>query len=124
MLSIDCGLVRLSDAQIGLDYFVVLANRSGAAFRNLLPEIEYRDYVRNAHYQVHVVLDDKKGHTRRLDIADDARKVMELGRIETRSWLVEHKEQRTRCECTGYFQAALLAIGQVLRLIVRALRDV
>src|SRR6185437_16382957 len=103
MLSIDCGLVRLSDAQIGLDYFVVLANRSGAAFRNLLPEIEYRDYVRNAHYQVHVVLDDKKGHTRRPDIADDARKVMELGRIETRSWLVEHKEQRTRCECTGYF---------------------
>jgi hypothetical protein len=67
MLSIDCGLVRLSDAQIGLDYFIVLADRNGATFGNLLPEIEYRDYVRNAHDQLHVVLNDEKGHTRRLE---------------------------------------------------------
>ena len=69
---------------------IVLADRNGATFRDLLPEIEYRDYVRNAHDQLHVVLDDKKGHARRLDIADDARKVMELGRIEASSWLVKH----------------------------------
>jgi hypothetical protein len=36
-------------------------------FGNLLPEIEYRDYVRNAHDQLHVVLNDEKGHTRRLE---------------------------------------------------------
>src|SRR6516164_5214947 len=101
MLSIDCGLVRLSDAQISLDYFVVLADRNGATFGNLLPEIEYRDYVTNAHDQLHVVLDDEKGHTRRLNIADDSRKVMELGRIEAGGWLVKHKELRARCERTG-----------------------
>ena len=37
-----------------------------------------------------MVLDDKKGDTRRLDISDDARKVMQLGRIDASGRLIEH----------------------------------
>src|SRR5258708_2868816 len=116
MLSMDSPIVvSFGDAEIGLDHLLVLAHRGGTALGDLLSEVEHRDYVGNPHDELHVVLDDEKRDAGRLDVADDAREVMELGRIDPGRRLVEHPKLRTRRERPRALQPPFLAAGQSLR---------
>ena len=70
-----------------------------------------------------MVLDHEERDAGRLDLADDAREVMQFGRIDAGGRLVEHEKLRPRRERAGDLEEPLLAVGKVLRAVVRALGD-
>ena len=78
MLIMDSNRFGFGNAQVRLDHLFVLADGSGAALGDLLPEIEYGNHVGNPHDQFHMVLDDEQRDTGPLDVADDAREVTEF----------------------------------------------
>src|SRR5215475_2573663 len=81
-------------AEVCFDDLGIALDLRSAALGDLLPEIEHRDGVGYFHNEIHVVLDDEQCDAGILDLADDARQLLELGRIHTSSGLIQHQQQR------------------------------
>jgi hypothetical protein len=74
--------------------------------------IEDQDPVREAHDELHIVLDEKDGDPPLADADDQVGEVLGLGGVEARSRLVEEEDLRAGGEGPGDLEAALLPIGK------------
>jgi hypothetical protein len=79
--------------------------------------------LRDAHDEVHVVLDQEHGDAGLLDAANDLAELMRLLRVEAGSRLVEQQQLRLRGKRAGDLEPPLQAVRQALRRLMGALAE-
>ena len=97
--------IRLDHSRIGLDL-------GRSAFGDLSPVVQDRDSVRDAHHEIHIVLDENDRHARVADPPDEVAHLDDFRGVEPRRRLIQKQEVRTCREGTGDLQEALVAIGE------------
>jgi hypothetical protein len=89
------------------------------ALRDLLAVVEDRHAVGDAHHDLHVVLDQEDGHVLLLtELGHEGREVRRLLGVHSGGGLVEEQELRLGGERPRDFEAPLVAVGEVLRVVV------
>jgi hypothetical protein len=74
--------------------------------------VEHRDYVRDLHHQVHVMLDEHDGETLLPQLEDQRAESLDFSRDEARSRLIHEKRARRGGERAGDLQQTSMSIGE------------
>ena len=85
--------------------------------------IQDRNTIRKAHDDFHVVLDEQDGGALVTDLAHEVAQAILLGGIHPGRGLVKKQQLGSCRESSGYLEAALVAVGEVLRQFVGELPD-
>ena len=109
--------------QVSGDDSRVVADLGGQALGDLLAELQHHDPVGHTHDQPHVVLDQQHRVAVVADLADEPHELVLLRRVEARRRLVQAEQLRLGGQRPGDLQPALVAVGQVLRLVGGAVGD-
>src|SRR5262249_30872807 len=111
-----------SPAEVSFDHLRVAAHFVGRAVGDLDAVVEDGDAVGDAHYYLHVVLDQQD---RQLQLGaqplDEARQLGGLLRVHAGGRLVEQEEPRAGGDGASDLQTPLVAVGEVLRPLVPVL---
>src|SRR5216684_2159942 len=110
--------------EIGFDNGIVILNFFGFAFRELLSEIQDRNFVADRHHGLHIVLDVQDSGPAFANSADQVQHGFRFGHRKTATYFVEHQNGRSCSQGTRHFQALLLSEregrGQHLRFAIQA----
>src|SRR5512139_2873489 len=109
--------------EVHADHFPVLLDREGPVLRDLLPETQYDDLVRDPHDERHVVLHEEHGDAHVADLPDQPAHFVRLPHVQPRGGLVEKQEPRLAREGPADLDDALLPVGEAHRLGVGVPRD-
>src|SRR5512139_429944 len=109
--------------EVHADHFPVLLDREGPVLRDLLPEAQDDDLVRDPHDERHVVLHEEHGDPHVADPPDQPRHLVRLPHVQPRGGLVEEQQPRLAGERPGDLDDALLTVGQADRLRSGVLLD-
>src|SRR5437588_850942 len=113
------GLLGGAPPQVRLDHPGVALDLLRLALRDLLPEVEDRDAVGDPHDHLHVVLDQEHRDPLVADLLDQAHQRRLLRRVHPGGRLVQEQERRPSPHGPGDLEATLIAVGEVLRQLVR-----
>src|SRR5512139_4112779 len=80
--------------QVHADHFPVLLDRQWPVLRDLLPETEHDDLVRDPHDERHVVLHEEHGDAHVADLPDQPAHFVRFPHVQARGGLVEEEEPR------------------------------
>jgi hypothetical protein len=108
-------------AEVGLDHPRVRADVLRQALGDLLAVVEHRHALRDAHHDLHVVLDQEDRQVLLVSQAPDQRReVPRLVRVHACRGLVEQEQPRSERERAGHLEPPLVAVGQVARQLAGA----
>src|SRR5215212_3797354 len=100
-------------AEVGLDHGRLPPNLVWAALGDGLAVIEDMDTIAQSHDQAHVMVDDQDAATTPLaDALEGRQQDLDLGVVETGSWLIKKQEARIGCQGSGDFNSPLLPLRQ------------
>ena len=100
------------DPQVGLDDSLILLDVLRPALGDQTSVVENEDLLGDAHHQLDVVLDEKHGDARSVDVADALDQVGTLGGVHTGGGLVEQQQPRFGRQGAGDLHQTLRAVGK------------
>src|SRR5512134_1078843 len=109
--------------EVHADHFPVLLDREGPVLRDLLPETQHDDLVRDPHDERHVVLHEEHGDPHVADLPDEPAHPVRFPHVQARSGFVEEEEARLAGEGPADLDDALLPVGETGRFRSGVLRD-
>src|SRR5659263_146839 len=101
-------------AQIGFDDTLVVVDVPWHAFGNLLAHIHDGNPVRDAHDDLHVMLDEQEREPLLDKGLQQDHQILAFPDVESRGGLVQNQKVGSGRECAGDLQVTLLAVRQVL----------
>ena len=99
-------------AEVRGDHERVALHLLGCAPRDRLARLEHGDDVRNAHHDLHAVLDEQHRDARVADSPDELDERLGLGRVHPGRGLVEHEEVGIRGQRAGDLETPLVRVRQ------------
>jgi hypothetical protein len=94
------------------DHLVVGGDRRRGSIGDLGAEVENRDLPAHAHYQPHVVVDQKDGEAIGIDGFDQLADALLLHRIHARGGLIEDQQPGPDGEGASHLEPALVPVAE------------